>query len=136
MGNDDSLPVHVGTAMLDAVLDLKQEVGSLGGKIDGLNKSVGDLHGRVSQSMTRDECASLMANTRHQRKPSAETAPAPAPDPKPESWWKGAQTKLAVILATITLLALVGGAGLWMFNAYQTLSKAQVALQRLDGGSR
>jgi hypothetical protein len=130
MSREDSLPVHVGTTLIDAVLELKEQVGELSGKIDGLNSTVGDLHGRVAQTMTRDECASLMAGHRHPR-PTPE-----APMPPPEGWWKRAQTRLGVIVTIVTLVALLGGAATWMVGAYQTIQRAEVALKKLDGGNR
>lgn len=126
---DSSLPIHIGAKLVDAVLDLKSEVGRLAGQIDGLNASVGDLHGRVSQSLTRDEFAALMAGTRPKR-PTTDQAKTT------RDWLTGAHKRIGLLLSAIALLVVLGGAAIWMANAYQTLQRAQAVLISVDGGAR
>lgn len=133
---ESSLPVHLNARLVDAVLELKEGVGRVEGKIDGLNQAVSDLHGRVAQSMTRDECASKHAGLfppRH-RPGSASTPKIPLSmlphgrDDDADSWWKRAQVRVGVLTGLIVLLTTLGGGFYFMASEYNDSKLAKKKL--------
>ena len=122
---DDILPFNVGHTLVESVLKLTESVGRVEGKVDGLNEAVGALGARVSQSVTRDECAAYMTNAKP-RVPTgggyaAVKAAAEKTAAEDNGWWKRAQTRIAVVTGMIVLLGLAAGATLWMANTYSAI---------------
>ena len=116
------MPIHIGQTIINGVMDLKEEVGKLSGKIDGMQSTVGDLHGRVSQCMTRDECASLHSGQRRAPTPSTEAR-------KAVEWWAKKRNQIAVISGSLVLLVMLGTAFYWMSSAYTVIQKARVEIK-------
>jgi hypothetical protein len=124
---DDILPFNVGHTLVESVLKLTESVGRVEGKVDGLNEAVGALGARVSQSVTRDECAAYMTNTKPRIPTGGGYAAVKAAADEANGWWKRAQTRIAVIAGAVALLGLVVGAMLWMVNTYSAIQAVQAA---------
>lgn len=123
--DDSSLPIHIGHTIIDGMMELKEEVGKLSGQIGGLQTSIGDLHGRIAQCMTRDECAAIHSGKR--RNPSVETRK------REGDWLDRTQKKVAIIAGMLVILGVLGTAFYWMSSAYTVIEKARVEIRAANG---
>jgi hypothetical protein len=131
-GEDSSLPIHIGHTIIDGMMELKEEVGKLSGQIGGLQSSIGDLHGRIAQCMTRDECAAMHSGKR--RTPSMEALQQERARKKAAGeWLDRAQKKVAITAGLLLIIGTLCTAFYWMSSAYSVIQKARVEIKASNG---
>lgn len=136
---DSSMPIHIGQTIVSGMLEIKEDIGELTGKVEGMQASLSEINARVSHTVTREECAANIARlkkgpTDSSGYPAIRVPARQSPEP-PDSLWEKAHKRIGVLISAAILLGLVGGTAIWMANAYQTIQRAQATIAKLDGGS-
>lgn len=119
--DDSSLPIHIGQTVVNGMMDLKEEVGKLNGKVDGVIVTISELRAHQNTLMTREECARIQSQRRW--KPSSEVRK------ERSEWWANTRNKVAVVAGLIVIACTMGGAFYWMSSAYNVIQKARVEIK-------
>lgn len=126
---DLSVPHHVTTKLVDVIFELKSDVGRVEGKVDGINSTLGDMNGRISQAVTRPECAAQHAALVSGKKGSASTPKIPLSMlPHDEDGWKKAQVRIGVFSGLLVLLITIGSGFYYMATEYNEQRRAKEQL--------